>query len=172
MLSEVTYWDGLCCSVWTDVVVLWPFSWSALYYMIGYRLGDMVIVWRLFCWDHFKMSLELLGILWVQHVRALAHNGEDSGTQWRRFRQRTDATRHIVTMQCQWVDRLIHCGIWWWRISWKLNLSGRFLSDICNLFWNQILIWVGCVHVCCDCAYASFMCVSHLFCSVSKCWLG
>ena len=77
---EITYWYRLCCNIWTDVILLWPFSWSTVCYMIGYLLGDMVIVWRLLCWGRFKVSLELRRILWVQHDRPLAHDGEDSGS--------------------------------------------------------------------------------------------
>jgi hypothetical protein len=156
------YWDCLCCSICSDVMVLWPFSWSTVYYMISYLLSDMVMVWRPFCWGHFEMSLELHRILWVQH---------SSGTQRRRYRQWTDAAHHIVTMQCQWFNHLIHCSIWWWCTSWKLNLSGRLLSWCLRPVLNKELIWGGCVHISCDWAHATCTYISQLFCSISKCWL-
>jgi hypothetical protein len=46
----------------------------------------------------------------------------------------------IVTMRQPWFDHLIACAIRWWRISWKLNITGHILYNIfCFLTRNYTM---------------------------------
>jgi hypothetical protein len=41
----------------------------------------------------------------------------------------------IVTTQRPWLDHLVACAIWRWRVSWKINVTGRVLYNIFDLFF-------------------------------------